>query len=99
MKERAAKDRAAAESLAALVNLGPVSAGWLVAAGVRSPAELRRLGAIAAFNRVAMHRGGVGVTFNMLYALEGALRGVRWDYMPREEREALRRAAENSTEE
>lgn len=98
MKDMVGKDRVAAESLAALVNLGPVSAGWLVRAGIRSPAALRRLGAIAAFNRVAIHRGGVGVTFNLLYALEGALRGIRWDYMPREVRETLRRAAEKSAE-
>ena len=88
------KDRAAAVSLARLVNLGPVSAGWLVAAGIRSPQALRRLGAIAAFHRVVMQRGGVGVSLNLLYALDGAIRSIRWDYLPKDHRDALRRAAE-----
>jgi DNA transformation protein len=83
---------ASPSELAALRNLGPVSAGWLEAAGIRSAAELRRLGAVEAFRRVAFHRGG-DVSANLLYALEGALRGVRWDRLPREEREALKRRA------
>ena len=83
---------AALAALAALPNLGPVSAGWLVAAGITSPAALRRLGAVNAFHRVAMHRAG-DVSLNLLYALEGALRGVRWDRLPPDVREALRVAA------
>ena len=90
------KDRAAAVSLARLVNLGPISAGWLVGAGIRSPQALRRLGAIAAFHRVVMQRGGVGVSLNLLYALDGAIRGIRWDYLPKDHRDALRRAAETA---
>jgi DNA transformation protein len=82
-----------ASELAALWNLGPVSAGWLEAAGIRTAAELHRLGAVEAFRRVAIHRLG-DVSFNLLYALEGALRGVRWDHLPVEQRAALRRAAE-----
>ena len=80
-------------ALTALRNLGPVSAAWLEAADVRSEAELRRLGAVETFRRVAFSRGG-DVTFNLLYALEGALRGVRWDHLPAEERAALGAAAE-----
>lgn len=91
---RGRTDDAATRALRAMVNLGPVSARWLVDAGIRTPADLRRLGSIKAFHRVAMHRGGVGVSANLLYALEGALQGVRWDHMPRAERDALRRAAE-----
>jgi DNA transformation protein len=83
---------ASASPLAALRNLGPVSAAWLEAAGIGSAAELRRLGALEAFRRVAFHRGG-DVSVNLLYALEGALRDVRWDLIPREDREALKRQA------
>jgi hypothetical protein len=79
--------------LARLRNLGAVSAGWLVAAGIRTEVELRALGAVAAFRRVAMHRSG-DVSLNLLYALEGALRDVRWDKLPAAERAALRAAAE-----
>jgi DNA transformation protein len=83
---------AAAVALAALPNLGPVSARWLVAAGITSPAILRTRGAVAVFRQVAMHRAG-DVSFNLLYALEGAIRGVRWDKLPRADRDALRAAA------
>lgn len=81
-----------AAELARLRNLGPVSAGWLVAAGIRSEAELRAMGAVTAFHRVAMHRSG-DVSLNLLYALEGALRGVRWDQLPAADRAALRAAS------
>jgi DNA transformation protein len=84
---------AATAALAALVNLGPTSAAWLVAAGIKSPARLRALGAIEAYRRVAFSRGG-SVTFNLLYAMEGAIRGVRWDHLAPALRAKLRRRAE-----
>lgn len=83
-------------SLAALPNLGPVSAGWLVAAGITTPAELHRRGAVDVFRQVAMHRAG-DVSLNLLYALEGAVRGIRWDRLPPSVRDALR-AAVNAPE-
>ena len=85
--------RTSASELAALRNLGAVSAGWLEAAGIRTAADLRRLGAVETFRRVAFNRAG-DVSYNLLYALEGALRDVRWDHIPPEERAALREAAE-----
>ena len=86
--------RRSTSELASLWNLGAVSAGWLEAAGIRTEADLRALGAVEAFRRVAFHRSG-DVSMNLLYALEGALRGVRWDLLPAAERAALRRAAES----
>jgi DNA transformation protein len=77
-------------ALAALTNLGPASAAWLVAAGVKTPARLRALGAVETYRRVAFSRGG-SVTYNLLYALEGAIRGRRWDYLPESLRAHLRR--------
>jgi DNA transformation protein len=91
------RDERPASELAALRNLGPASAAWLEAAGIHTADQLRRLGALEAFRRVAFHRGG-DVSLNLLYALEGALRDVRWDRIPREERDALRRAAETPAE-
>jgi DNA transformation protein len=32
-----------------------------------------------------------GACYNMLYAIEGAVRGVRWHYIPKEERDQLKR--------
>jgi hypothetical protein len=58
--------------LAALPNLGPASARWLVGAGIGTAAELRRVGPVAAFNRVAV-REGRAATANLLYALYAAL--------------------------
>ena len=88
----AATLRAAEVELARQRNLGPASAGWLVAAGIRTEAELRALGAVEAFRRVAFHRAG-DVSANLLYALAGALQDVRWDRLPVEERARLRREA------
>ena len=45
-------------------------------------------------SHVVMQRGGVGVSLNLLYALDGAIRGIRWDYLPKDHRDALRRSAE-----
>ena len=78
--------------LAGMRNLGPASAAWLAAAGVATPAALRRLGPVEAFRRVAVHRTG-DVSANLLYALAGAVEGRSWlSYTP-DERAALRRAA------
>jgi DNA transformation protein len=90
-------DAAAEASLAALRNLGPVSARLLVAAGIRSPAMLRELGAVAAFRRVLFKRGG-SVSTNLLWALEGALRDERWDGLSAETRARLRAALEAEEE-
>ena len=93
MSANAARARQASTAdLARLRNLGPASSAWLVAAGIGTEAELRRIGAVEAFRRVAFHRGG-DVSANLLYALEGALRDVRWDRLPAAERARLRREA------
>ena len=84
--------RPAPSAFAGLRNLGPASAHWLVAAGVETPDDLRRLGAVEAFRRVAAHRAG-DVSANLLYALAGALADRSWlDFTPAE-RADLRRAA------
>ena len=80
------------EELAALPNLGPASARWLVGAGISTVAELRRAGPIAAFGRVAV-REGRAATANLLYALYGALEGKHWTEVTPAEKARLRRAA------
>ena len=89
-------DDAVPAELLALPNLGPASAGWLAAAGIRTAAQLRRLGSVEAFRRVAVHRQG-DVSLNLLYALDGALRGVRWDRLPPGIREELRAAVKGES--
>ncbi len=41
-------------------------------------------------------RGSQVVRYNMLYALEGAIRGVRWHSIPADERVKLREALERA---
>ena len=76
-----------ADALAALPNLGPVSARRLAEAGITSVAALRRLGAIEAWRRVRAH--WPGASLNLLWALEGALTGRGWQEVARTERTRL----------
>lgn len=71
-------------SIAALPNLGPMSAQMLAAAGITTLAQLRRLGAIEAYVRA--RQADRGASLNLLYALEGALRGQHWQAVRRERR-------------
>jgi DNA-3-methyladenine glycosylase I len=66
--------------LAQLPNLGPVSANWLAAVGVRTPRDLERLGAIDAYRILKGH--GYPASLNLVYAIEGALRGLAWNRLP-----------------
>jgi DNA transformation protein len=77
------------QELTSLPNIGREVARLLVAGGVRTPAELTRLGAICAAERIRAVRPGDPPCRSMLAGLEGAIRGVRWHAIPREEREAL----------
>ena len=78
---------ARAEAIAALPNLGAVSAHRLAAAGITSVAALRRLGAVEAWRRVRAH--WPGASLNLLWALEGALTGRGWQEVARTERTRL----------
>ena len=80
------------KELAALPNLGPASARWLVGAGITTVVELRRAGAVGAFGRVALREGRLA-TANLLYALHAALTGKHWTEVTAREKAELRRAA------
>ena len=75
--------------LSDLLNLGPTSSGWLRDVGIETYEDLERLGSVQAFLLVDASREGVSL--NLLWALEGALRDVRWDLLPPEVRAELRR--------
>ncbi len=77
----------AREAIAALPNLGAVSARKLAEAGIGSVAALRRLGAVEAWRRVRAH--WPGASLNLLWALEGALTGRGWQEVARTERTRL----------
>lgn len=72
-----------------LPNVGPTVARLLAAAGIRTPAELRRRGAVGAALRIRAVRPDDPPCRSLLAGLEGAIRGVRWHALPAAERERL----------
>jgi DNA transformation protein len=62
--------------LADLRNLGPTSVEWLSQVGVRTVADLRRLGPVVAFRLVKARFPQA--TVNMLWALAAGLDGRDW---------------------
>ena len=78
--------------LEALTNLGRIAARQLAEIGIKTEADLRAAGAVAAYLKLKDHFGR-GVSLNYLYALDGALKDVRWDQMPEAERAVLRAEA------
>ena len=78
------------DKLTDLPNIGPEAARWLVAAGIRTPAELRRRGAVAAAAAIRRLRPDAPPPCrSMLAGLEGAVRGIRWHAIPAAERARL----------
>ena len=77
------------EKLTDLPNIGREVALLLAAAGLRTPKDLRRLGAVAAAVRIRDIRPNDPPCRSMVSGLEGAIRGVRWHAIPKAEREAL----------
>ena len=66
--------------IARLANLGPSSSQWLNAIGVRTRRDLEKLGSIDAFRLLKAQ--GYNASLNLVYAIEGALRGLPWDRLP-----------------
>ncbi|BCO25491.1 hypothetical protein MIZ03_0352 [Rhodoferax lithotrophicus] len=80
------------KAVAELPNLGPRSQQMLQAAGINTVAQLRKLGAVAAYARVK--RVTPAASLNLLWALEGALTGLPWQVVSREHRTSLLLALE-----
>jgi len=81
-------DRQKLALLRDLPNIGQEMSRCLLAAGIDSPAELRRIGSIEAAVRVSPHKHSGPVCRSALCALEGAIRGVRWHSIPKQDRDA-----------
>ena len=77
---------------AVLPGIGPVTRGWLEAAGIGSAEDLRALGAVEAYRRVKFMRPREA-NLNALYALEAALRGCHWQHLPGDVKAALQHEA------
>ena len=78
-------------SLADLKNLGPVSCRWLEEAGIATPGELRRVGAVMAYQIVRHRRPEANAL--LLYALHGALTDTHWSSLSPAVRARLRAEA------
>jgi len=63
-----------------LANLGPKSEQWLNAIGVHTPRDLEKLGSVNAYRLLKGH--GYSASLNLVYAIEGALRGLEWNRLP-----------------
>lgn len=75
--------------LAKLPNISKVNEKKLLAAGIDTPERLRQLGSRRAIELVRAC-SDPGACVNMLYALEGAIRGVRWHDLPKEVKDELK---------
>jgi len=71
-----------------LPNIGKKLAEKLHDIGVTSPEELAALGSVEAVIRIAPATGKG--CYNMLYALEGAIQGIRWHSIPSEIRKQIK---------
>lgn len=63
------------EPLSSMQNVGKVLEKNLIEAGIRSPEELRKIGAKEAFLRIRLHDSGACI--HMLYGLQGAIEGIK----------------------
>lgn len=76
------------EDLTQLPNIGPVLAQKLKDIGVQSHADLAEMGSVEALIRIG--QTDPTAFANMLYALEGAIVGVRWHDLPKDHRDKIK---------
>ncbi len=76
------------DKLTKMANIGAVIERNLQKAGVNTPEQLRGLGSREAFTRIRM-KADPAACLSMLYALEGAVRGVRWHALPEADKREL----------
>ena len=76
-------------------NIGAATAAELEASGLTDGETLRAMGSVGAAFR--LRSCGFDVCRSKLAGLEGAIRGIAWNLVPREEREALWRELEEAT--
>ena len=73
------------EQISDLLGLGKKSEEALVKAGIETPDQLRKLGAVQAYFRL-VESGAAKPNLNFLYALAGALEERHWKTITREEK-------------
>lgn len=76
-------------ALTDMPNVGHKVAGLLSRAGISTPEDLVRLGAVESAVRIRNIRPDDPPCRSMVAGLHGAIRGIRWHAIPKAEREAL----------
>ncbi|MBI2256538.1 MAG: TfoX/Sxy family protein [Proteobacteria bacterium] len=82
------------QDLTRLKNLGPTSTRQLKEVGIETEADLRQLGAVAAYRRLK-HAFPRQISLVMLYALAGALHDCHWNDLPPGMKESLKADAKS----
>ncbi len=74
-----------------LLNIGPTIANRLAEVGIKTRADLQRVGPVEAHRRIqaAYPTHTVPVCY-YLYSLEAALRGIHWNDLPQKTKDKLR---------
>jgi len=76
------------ETLEDMPNIGKTIADKLRAVGITTPAELQKVGSKKALLR--LRERDPGACASQLYALEGAIQGIRWHYLTDYEKRELK---------
>jgi len=77
------------KSLTELPNIGKTLADKLNSIGIKSEHELKQLGSENAIIKIATIENS-GACINMLYALEGAIQGIRWHGLDNNRKQELK---------
>lgn len=76
------------EKLTDLAGLGPKSEAWLIEVGIKTPDDLKAIGAIRAFIKLKKECS-VKPSLNFLYALVAAVEGKHWIKVARSDKGRL----------
>ncbi len=77
------------KKLTALPNIGETLAKKLKLVGIRNEQDLKELGSENAIIKISTIENS-GACINMLYALEGAIQGIRWHELDKEKKQELK---------
>jgi DNA transformation protein len=83
------------DELQHLKNVGKTSAQWLHAVGIHNASDLRRMGAVDAYQ--AVRKRGFRATKVLLYAIEAALLDIHWNDLPDDRKDALNKQINTAT--
>jgi DNA transformation protein and related proteins len=72
-----------------LPNIGPYLCELLMAIGVKDEITLRNMGSENAIIKISTLKNS-GACINMLYAIEGAIQGIRWHKLNEKRKQELR---------